>query len=162
MDVEAWWICITPFGKRTFRSHLTQTVCCRYQTDWVFKCNGFKPCVTCMKKNLECKYTPNSPPDNNGPPSPATSTTKRQNVDDPFDLSMLDDPAGADALPPRFGRHAPKQAESPTGSLFHYTGEVLSDSVESIKPYGQVRMLQDPTGRLCKGLKRVSKYSCWC
>ena len=111
-----------------------------------------------MKKSLTCNYTPNPSGPDNDSPSPSTSSTTRQNVEESFDLSMLDGPVSADVLPPRFGPHAPSQVEKHCGSPFYYTGDVPNDIAENIRSYGQVRMLQDPAGRLCETNKSTSEY----
>ncbi|KAK3990564.1 activator of stress genes 1 [Cladorrhinum sp. PSN332] len=45
------------------------------------KCNGVKPCQTCIRRKLTCTYTPNTASSDYGPGESAGSPTKRRHID---------------------------------------------------------------------------------
>uniref|UniRef100_A0A8H7NAU8 Zn(2)-C6 fungal-type domain-containing protein n=1 Tax=Bionectria ochroleuca TaxID=29856 RepID=A0A8H7NAU8_BIOOC len=80
------------------------------------KCNGLKPCGTCLKRSSICQYTP-GPSHDGDTTSRAGSVTKRRNTDEPFDLIAIGSSRSNSSI------STPGLAwSSPMGPDLHYVG----------------------------------------
>lgn len=144
------------------------------------KCNGLSPCSTCLRRSLCCSYGPaDVAVESPDAPPPA----KRQ--------SMMDRRPTAEALQESQPRSAtadhgssksPMEPPGVTPPLLVDVAEKASDPFsrasrdelnhdEVAVVYTSARMLEDPTGRLCKSLGRrrllprcfaMRKFICSC
>ncbi|CAG9972151.1 unnamed protein product [Clonostachys byssicola] len=139
------------------------------------KCNGLKPCSTCLKRSSICQYTP-GPSHDGDTTSGAGSVTKRRNTDEPFDLlaigpstqpsrsnSSISTPGVAWSSPmvgdlhyvgteqpiPTQVLHGQDNPPPPASTLASLNKEtVVLGHDDHIDVYGDVRMLEDSNGRL--------------
>ncbi|VUC20311.1 unnamed protein product [Clonostachys rosea] len=138
------------------------------------KCNGLKPCSTCVKRSSICQYNPGPSHDGDNT-SLAGSIPKRRNTDEPFDLltlgsstqpsrssSSISTPrhawsspmvgdshhVGAEQAIPNQQLHGQDNPPTPSMLASLNKGTVVLGQDDYIDVYGDVRMLEDSNGRL--------------